>query len=324
MASTSSANLPLSHEHGRPAIPTNPTTGYPTSGAGRRQQSYAQEIAITPTQHGFYEGMMSTIGSVIGFFGSIPCCVICPNPFRQVDQGQVGLISRWGKCQRMVDPGLYQINLMTDSIQKVDIRLQVVEMPRQFVLTKDNVSLNIDSVLYFRVSDPYVATFLVSNVRAALIERTQTTLRQIFGMRTLQECIELRETIAHEIESLIRTPAIEWGCEVESILIKDLVLSPELLESLSAAAKQKRIGESKVIAAEAEIQAAQLMRKAADILASDAAMNIRYLETMQNMAKTSGAKVIFMPVPHGGQGVSGSGSANDTMMQAVGILDSTK
>ncbi|KAI9164277.1 hypothetical protein H9P43_008106 [Blastocladiella emersonii ATCC 22665] len=238
--------------------------------------------------------MLSMIGGVLGFFGMIPGSVF-PTPFRTVEQESVGLVSHFGKCQRIVDPGLHQINLMTDEMRTVDIKLQVVDLPSQVVMTRDNVSITIDSVLYFRVVDPYVATFLVQNVRSALIERTQTTLRQIAGLRTLQECIELREAIAHDIESLIKGPAEEWGVEVSSILIKDMQMAPELLESLSAAAKQKRIGESKVIAAEAEVQAARLMRNVADLLSSEAAMQIRYLEAMQAMAKTSGAKVIFMP-----------------------------
>ena len=109
-------------------------------------------------------------------------------------------------------------------------------------MTKDNVTVNIDSVLYYRVMDPYVATFLVQDVRKALVERTQTTLRHILGTRTLQDFIENRDTIAHEIEQIISAPAESWGVEIESILIKDLQFSPELMETLSAAAKSKRIG----------------------------------------------------------------------------------
>jgi erythrocyte band 7 integral membrane protein len=275
----------------------------------RVQTSHAQVFDVSATNHGFYETMMSTIGGVLGFFGSIPCCFCCPNPYVQVDQGQVGLVQRFGKVQQIVDPGLHGINVVTDKIRRVDLRLQVEHMPRQVVLTKDNVNVDIDAVLYWRIVDPYVSSFMVNNVRNALMERTQSVLRQIFGARTIQEAIELRETIAHEIEAIIAGPAREWGVTVDSILIKDLTLGKELLDSLSAAAKQRRIGESKVIAAEAEIQAAQLMRKAADILSSDAAMNIRYLETMAAMARTSGSKVIFMPAGGGTSGHAGAGPA---------------
>ena len=116
-------------------------------------------------------------------------------------------------------------------------------------MTKDNVSINIDSVLYYHITDPYVATFLVQDVRMALIERTQTTLRQILGTKTLQECVENRTSIAHEIEHIIEEPCKIWGVKIESILIKDLQFSRELTETLSSAATAKRIGESKIIAA---------------------------------------------------------------------------
>ena len=118
---------------------------------------------------------------------------------------------------------------------------------------------------------------MVSNVRRALVERTMTTLRLTLGARTVQDCIEHRESLAQEIEDIIAPVAKTWGISVESILLKDLRFSEELQESLSSAAKQKRLGESKVIAAQAEgislskllicqVQAAKLMREASDIL----------------------------------------------------------
>ncbi|KMU71811.1 stomatin family protein [Coccidioides immitis RMSCC 3703] len=190
------------------------------------QPSYAQ-ILNHPTQsaagHGWYAALIHGLGEFLGCLGAIPCCLCCPNPFRPVDQGQVGL---------------------------------------------------------------------------ALIERTQTTLRQVVGARVLQDVIERREEIAQSIREIIDDVATDWGVKVESMLIKDLIFSDELQESLSMAAQSKRIGESKVIAARAEVEAAKLMRAAADILSSAPAMQIRYLETMQQMAKTSNSKVIFLPAPN--------------------------
>ncbi|KAI9197362.1 uncharacterized protein BJ171DRAFT_585685 [Polychytrium aggregatum] len=266
------------------------------------QPSYAKQVAIPASDHGVYEAMMSCLGAAIGCLGSIPGCFICPkfvpvriNPFKVVDQGSVGLVSRFGKFYRSIDPGLYQINVFTETLQAVDIKIQIEDIPRQVVMTRDNVGVDIDSVLFWHISDPYAATFQVNDVRKALIERTQTTLRQIVGARVLQDCIENRETIAHEIQDIISEPAKAWGVKIESILIKDLQFSPDLLENLSAAAKQKRIGESKVIAAQAEVEAAKLMREASDILNTQSAMQIRYLETLVSMSKSSAQKVIFMP-----------------------------
>ncbi|KAJ1503395.1 hypothetical protein HMI56_002169 [Coelomomyces lativittatus] len=86
--------------------------------APRLQPSYAKDIHVTESQHGFYESMLTVIGSTIGFLGSIPCCFCLPNPYHIVEQGSVGLIAKFGKCNRTVDPGLYKINLMTESLQK--------------------------------------------------------------------------------------------------------------------------------------------------------------------------------------------------------------
>lgn len=124
---------------------------------------------------------------------------------------------------------------------------------------------------------------------------TQTTLRHILGARVLQDCIENRDAISHEIQEVIGPAARLWGVKIESILIKDIQFSKELQESLSSAAQAKRLGESKIIAARAEVDSAKLMREASNFLNNPAAMQIRYLETLASMSKTSNTKVIFLP-----------------------------
>ena len=135
----------------------------------------------------------------------------------------------------------------------------------------------------------------MTDVNVALTERTMTTLRFAMGSRTVQDCIEHRESLVEEIQSIISPIAESWGIKVESILLKDLRFSLDLQESLSAAAKQTRIAESRVIAAQAEVDSAKLMREASDILNTPAAIQIRYLETLINMSKQAESKVIFMP-----------------------------
>ena len=122
-----------------------------------------------------------------------------------------------------------------------------------------------------------------------------TTLRMTLGSRTVQECVEQREALADEIQDIISPVALTWGVKIDDILLKDLRFSEELVESLSSAAKQKRIGESKIIAAQAEVKAAKLMKEASDILNAPSAMQIRYLDTLVNMSKVSSSKIIFMP-----------------------------
>jgi len=259
------------------------------------QPSFATELSLDTIEHGTYGTIMNALGSVAGTLGSVPCIVCCPNPYKRIDQGYVGLISRFGKFYKCSDPGLIKINPFTERIDRIDVKIQIQEITRQIIMTKDNVNISLDAVLYWHIIDPYQAMFGVSDVRKCLIERTRTTLRHVLGSRVLQDCIENREAIASEIEDIIGPAAKLWGVKIESILIKDLSFSRELQESLSSAAQAKRIGESKVIAAKAEVDSAKLMREAADILNTQSAMQIRYLETLNGMAKNPHTKIVFLP-----------------------------
>ncbi|KAI0233095.1 hypothetical protein L0F63_003818 [Massospora cicadina] len=261
--------------------------------------SFAHERTYDPNTS-VYETMMTALGSFLGTLGAIPLCVCFPNPYRSVQQGNVGIISRFGRYLKTTDPGLTWVNPITEALSTVDVKIQVINISDVSIMTKDNVNITIDCVIYWHVIDPYRATFGVSSVYAALMERAQTTIRAVLGQRSLQDCIENRGEIAQEVEKIIVEPATSWGVKVESVLIKDLAFSRELSESLASAAQAERIGKSRVIAAQAEVDSAKLMREAADILNSPAAIQIRYLETMQQMSRNSNLKVIFMPFNAGG------------------------
>jgi len=259
------------------------------------QPSYAQDLGTGEVTHGVYGSFLQGLGTVVGFFGAIPCCP-CPNPFRNVQQGSVGLVTRFGQFYKSVDPGLVQVNVCTESLKIVDVKIQISPIGRQTVITRDNVNVEIDSVIYFQITNPYRAAFGISDLRQALVERAQTTLRHVVGARAVQSVVTEREAIAFEIAEIVGDVADKWGVSIEGILIKDIIFSPEVSASLSSAAQQKRIGESKVIAARAEVDSARLMRQAADILASPAAMQIRQLEALQQMARSASSKVIFVPM----------------------------
>lgn len=259
------------------------------------QPSYAQDLGTGEVTHGIYGSLLQGLGECVGFLGAIPCCP-CPNPFRNVHQGSVGLVSRFGQFYKSVDPGLVQVNVCTESLRIVDVKIQISPIGRQTVITRDNVNVEIDSVIYFQICNPYRAAFGITDLRQALVERAQTTLRHVVGARAVQSVVTEREAIAFEIAEIVGDVADKWGVAIEGILIKDIIFSPEVSASLSSAAQQKRIGESKVIAARAEVDSARLMRQAADILASPAAMQIRQLEALQTMAKSAGSKVIFVPM----------------------------
>ncbi|KAH8801879.1 hypothetical protein DL96DRAFT_1719079 [Flagelloscypha sp. PMI_526] len=259
------------------------------------QPSYAENLGRGTVPHGFYGNLMNGLGSLLGFYGAFPCCP-CTNPFREVHQGSVGLISRFGKFYKSVDPGLVQVNVCTEELRFVDVKIQTRPIGRQTVMTRDNVTVDIDSVIYFQIVNPYRAAYNITDLRQALTERAQTTLRHVVGARAVQSVVTEREAIAFEIAEILSDVSDKWGVAIEGILIKDIIFSPEVSASLSSAAQQKRLGESKVIAARAEVEAARLMRQAADILASPAAMQIRQLEALQQMAKSADSKVVFVPM----------------------------
>ncbi|GME73601.1 unnamed protein product [[Candida] boidinii] len=203
--------------------------------------------------NGAYGSLVDIFGSVVGGLGLIPCCFCCPNPYKRVEQGNVGLITKFGQMYKAADPGLIKVNPVSEKLYHVNVMLKTMEIPGQNCLTKDNVSIVLTSVLYFQIVEPHTAYFSVKDIELTLRERTQTTLRQVIGARNLQDVIERREEIAESIEEIISQTADSWGVRIESILIKDLTLPPSVSQSLSMAAEAKRIGESKIIQAKAEI-----------------------------------------------------------------------
>jgi regulator of protease activity HflC (stomatin/prohibitin superfamily) len=217
------------------------------------QKSYEAIVGSDADAKGWYGSMINGLGTIIGTAGAIPCCICCPNPYKSVGQGNVGLVTKFGKFYKAVDPGLVKINPLSERLTQVDVKISFVEVPKQTCITKDNVSVHLTSVIYYHIVAPHKAAFGIGNVRQALVERTQTTLRHVVGARILQDVIERREEVAASIGEIIEDVAAGWGVAVESMLIKDIIFSQELQESLSMAAQSKRIGESKIIAAKAEV-----------------------------------------------------------------------
>lgn len=260
--------------------------------------TFSRKITDVPaSENQGYESLLTCCGNCSGCCAAyIPCCCCCSNPYVVVSQGTAGVVTKFGKAYKVVDPGLYFVNTSTEEMHHVNIKIMITAIPSQVVMTKDNVSVTIDSVLYWHIVDPFIAKFHVANVGSVLMERTMTTLRDTIGAHDLQNIIENRESLASEIRKIIDKASRSWGVLVESILIKDLKFSSELQETLAAAAKQQRLGESRVILANAEVKSARLMREASDILNTPAAMQIRYLETLIDMSKSAGQKVIFMPI----------------------------
>ncbi|ORY90654.1 hypothetical protein BCR35DRAFT_349604 [Leucosporidium creatinivorum] len=316
-------------EEGRPQRPTGAIhTAQPTAKdtplitvqpikRSELQPSYAQDLGTDALTHSFYGSMINCLGAVAGGLGSIPLCFCCPNPYKEVQQGSVGLVTRFGQLKSTNDPGLLKLNPFSEKLRIVDVKIQLCQIPRQNIITRDNVTVEVDSVVYYHVVSPHKAAFGISDVRLALVERAQTTLRHVVGSRNLQNLLTDREAVAAEVEQIVEEVSGTWGVKVESLLLKDILFSEELQQSLSSAAAAKRVGEAKVIAARAEVDSAKLMREAADILSSPAAIQIRQLEALQAMARTSDAKTIFIPMNLVGGGSNGDGLGNTALIQQL-------
>lgn len=288
-------------------------------------KNFAREYPTPP--HNAYQKFITSLGSMFGTCGIF--CFLCENPYKKVDQGEVGLVQTFGALSRTVEPGLSYVNTWSETLNRVSVKINIREIPAQSCFTRDNVSVVVTSVVYYNIIDPQKAIFSIANIHEAITERTQTTLRDVIGCRALQDVVEKREEIAESIEQIITKTAYDWGVNIESILIKDLQLPPQVQSSLSMATEAKRIGESKIINAKAEVESAKLMRKAADILASKPAMQIRYLDAMQNMAKSPGSRVIFMPSAQeiermAGSNVSDSSAAPHTRIEEDSEWDKSR
>jgi len=245
-----------------------------------------------------YEKCLHNCGSIKGFFNTWICCC-ADSPYKRVPEGFYGVIQEFGKFVKIVPPGLQYVNPSTESIQLVDRRERTVDLRKQALLTKDNVTILLDAVVYYKVLDPYKALFDVENLDLAIRELSRTTLKDVVGNTLLQEVFENREKMSIQIRDIIDKPTVAWGVDVTRCLVQEIVLAPDLQQNLSSAATAKRIAEGKIINAQADVDAAKLMREASDILNTPAAMQIRYLDAITGLANAGNTKVIFMPASTG-------------------------
>jgi regulator of protease activity HflC (stomatin/prohibitin superfamily) len=242
-----------------------------------------------------YEGCMECCGGCCGFFQTWMCCCFCNSPYQRVQEGSVGVIQNFGKYSKLYAPGLYFVNPCTETMTFVDKRERVMDTRRQLCMTKDNINVIVDAVVFYKVDNSYKSLFSVYDLRFSLTELCRTSLRDVFGEVTLQQALEDRETLAEKLMILMDEATLTWGVDVTRCLIQEILFTEELQKSLSTAATAKRLAESKIIGAQADVQAARLMRNASDILNTPAAMQVRYLEAITSVAKANNPKVVFFP-----------------------------
>lgn len=260
-------------------------------------QNHDREGLPVQYQPSLYERTLSCLGRLFGCCGMTVCCGCCCVPYKGVDQGSVGVVTKFGRFDRQIEPGLCYINPMTEKMEMVDTRLIVLDLERQHVTTSDNLSVSIDCVLGYKITDVQRAKFAVKNVQYALIQFTFTTLRHIVGNKTLQECLASRDHIAHEVRDLTKAYGATLGVDIETIGFRDMVIPTEIQNAISSAAIARRNAEAKIISAEADVQAAELMKKASDALNTESAMQIRVLQTLESMSKSQGAGTRTFVIP---------------------------
>jgi len=242
-----------------------------------------------------YESTLSGCGVCTGFFKTWICCCLCDSPYKIVDEGTVAVVQEFGKFSKLYSPGLYYVNPCTETMVFVDKRERVKCIRGQTVMTRDNVNVIIDAVIYWQIDNTYKSLFSVKDLEFSIEELTHTSLRDVFGVTTLQEALEDRERVAEHLLDLLKVPTGNWGAVAKRVLIQEIMFTKDLQDTLSAAATAKRLAESKIIGAQADVQAAKLMRNASDILSTGAAMQIRYLDSLSLIAKAGNPKVVFFP-----------------------------
>jgi regulator of protease activity HflC (stomatin/prohibitin superfamily) len=194
-------------------------------------------------------------------------------------------------------PGIVVRIPAIDRVQKVTLRVEVVDIPAQAVISKDNVTLQVDAVVYFQVVDPVKAVLGVDNFRFASQRIAMTSLRSIIGRFELDDLLAHREEVNDELKQVIAASTHVWGVDVRQVEVRDITLPPELLRAMARQAEAERERRAKVIAATGELEASQELSQAAERLASSrGALTLRTLQTLAEVATEHNSTLVF-PVP---------------------------
>ncbi len=216
---------------------------------------------------------------------------------RIVPEYERAVIFRLGRVIGAKGPGLFILIPIIDKMVKVDLRTVTLDVPTQDIITKDNVSVSVDAVVYFRVVDPVRAIVEVENYLYATSQIAQTTLRSVCGAVELDELLSEREKLNLQLQEIIDRQTDPWGVKVVAVELKRIDLPEELRRAMARQAEAERERRAKIITAEAEYQAAQKLADAAQILASQPlALQLRYLETIQNVVSKPG-NTVLIPLP---------------------------
>jgi regulator of protease activity HflC (stomatin/prohibitin superfamily) len=217
--------------------------------------------------------------------------------FRVLREYERGVVFQLGRFWAVKGPGWFFLIPVIQQMVKVELRTVVLDVPPQDVITRDNVSVKVNAVVYFRVVDPQKAIIQVADFLVATSQLAQTTLRAVLGKHELDGLLAEREKLNVDIQRTLDLQTEAWGIKVTTVEIKDVDLNESMVRAIARQAEAERERRAKVIHAEGELQAAEKLLKAAQTLSNQAeAMQLRYLQTLTNIAGDKASTIVF-PVP---------------------------
>lgn len=220
--------------------------------------------------------------------------VIIITSIKQINQYERGLKFTFGKFTEIMEPGWRLVLPVIQGFQKVDMRTRAVDVPDQEAITKDNISVRVNAVIYYRVINAEKAILEVENFYFAISQLAQTTMRNIVGEVDLDELLSNRTTIAEKIRQIIDKASDSWGVQVESVELKDAMLPEDMKRTIAKQAEAEREKRAVIIKAEGEVMAAENMAKAAKILSgSDGALHLRTLQTLNDLSSDQSNTIVF-------------------------------
>jgi len=213
---------------------------------------------------------------------------------RQINQYQRGVKFTMGRFTGIMMPGWRLVIPVFQTAKKVDMRIKAVDVPDQEAITKDNISVKVNAVIYYKVSDADKAIIEVENFYYAVSQLAQTTMRNAVGAVNLDELLSSREAVANKIKEIVDKATDAWGIEVHSVELKDVTLPEEMKRVIGKQAEAEREKRSVIIKAEGEVVAAENLAKAANTLAaSDGALHLRTLSTINDVSSDQSNTIIF-------------------------------
>ncbi len=208
-----------------------------------------------------------------------------------------GVVFFLGRFQSVMGPGFIVLIPGVQQLVRVDLRMRVLDVPTQDIISRDNVSVKVNAVIYFRVFDPEKAIVQVENFQMATSQLAQTTLRSVLGQHELDELLAERDKLNADIQEILDKQTDAWGIKVANVEIKHVDLNETMVRAIAKQAEAERMRRAKVIAAEGEFQASEKLRDAAKILSEQSeALTLRYLQTLLDMSSEKTSTILF-PIP---------------------------